>query len=127
MSCFYPHSLGHFIGLYTHDVGPCAWKKDKDGKDTEVPSCRSIMQNMTLEQGMCLTVEPGIYFHHVLIDKYRADAEKSKYFNFELVDAYTHVGGIRIEDDILVTDDGFENMSIAPRTVEEVEAFMKKE
>ena len=119
--------MGHFLGLYTHDVGPCVQKKDESGNETEVPQTLAITQNVTLKKSMVLTIEPGIYFHHVLIDKYKNDKDLAHFFNFDQVAEYMSVGGIRIEDDVLVTEDGFENLSIVPRTVEEIEAYMKKE
>ena len=115
------------MGLYTHDVGECYFPKDKDGKVTEVPHCGSVTQNCTLQAGMVITIEPGIYFHRVLIDKFKNDEKRTGFFDWDKVEEYVSVGGIRIEDDVLVTEDGFENLSIVPRTVEEIEAFMKKE
>lgn len=119
--------MGHFLGLFTHDVGECYFRKDKDGNETEVPCVSPISKNIVLEKGMMLTIEPGIYFHQVLIDKYAADEEKKEFIDFDKVKEYFLVGGVRIEDDIVVTEDGYENMSILPRTVEEIEAFMASE
>lgn len=90
---YYPHGIGHWIGIDVHDPAPY-----RDSKDREIP----------LKKGMILTVEPGIY-----IDK----DDKSVPKRFRGI-------GIRIEDDILVTKDGYENLSSAiAKTIEEVEAM----
>jgi len=122
-----PHSLGHFLGLYTHDVGPCYFPKDKDGVVSDIPHTRAAPQDVILEPGMVLTVEPGIYFNRLLITQFQENTEVTDLFDWERVEEYFEVGGVRIEDDVIVTEDGFENMSILPRTVEEIEEFMAKE
>ena len=117
-----PHSLGHYLGLYTHDVG-CCLHSDKDNctVSTGVTSPTQL-----LKAGMVITVEPGIYFIRSIIDDFKKNPDKAKYVDFEKVEEYFYVGGVRIEDDVLVTETGYENLSPLPRTVEEIEAFMKK-
>jgi Xaa-Pro dipeptidase len=118
--CFLPHSLGHWLGLYTHDVG-CCINSDKDNcyVTTAVTVCTS------LEPGMVITVEPGIYFIRSIIESFKKNEEKAKYINFEKVEEYFYIGGVRIEDDVVITETGYENLSPLPRTVEEIEEFMK--
>lgn len=119
-----PHSLGHYMGLYVHDVGACYFP-ETNGVKSEIPHCRSIMHPETiLQEGMFTSNEPGIYFIPILINKFKDDEEKSQYIDFEKVEEYTCVGGVRIEDDVLVTKDGSEVYHVVPRTVEEIEAWM---
>ena len=115
-----PHSLGHYLGLYTHDVGCCLHSdKDNCSVSTSVTSPTQL-----LEAGMVITVEPGIYFIRSIIDDFKKNEEKAAYVDFDKLEEYFYVGGVRIEDDVLVTADGYENLSVLPRTVEEIEAFM---
>lgn len=115
-----PHSLGHYLGLYTHDVG-CCLHSDKDNCSVTTPVTAA---HVVLEEGMVITVEPGIYFIRSIIEDVKKNPEKAAFVDFDKVEEYFYVGGVRIEDDVLVTADGFENMSPLPRTVEEIEAFM---
>jgi Xaa-Pro dipeptidase len=115
-----PHSLGHYLGLYTHDVGCCV-HSDKDNCTVSTP----VTGDVNLEAGFVVTVEPGIYFIRSIIEDHKKNPEKAKYINFDKVEEYFYVGGVRIEDDVLVTETGFENLSPLPRTVEEIEAFMQ--
>jgi len=115
-----PHSLGHYLGLYTHDVG-CCLHSDKENCTVTTPV---TSPTLILEEGMVVTVEPGIYFIRSIIEDFKNNPDKAKYVDFDKVEEYFYVGGVRIEDDVLVTADGYENMSPLPRTVEEIEAFM---
>ena len=74
---------------------------------------------------MVLTVEPGIYFVPYLLDYARADPAIRHFFDWDRVDAYIGFGGVRLEDNVLVLDGGIENLTVAPRTVAEVEAVMR--
>jgi Xaa-Pro dipeptidase len=109
------------MGLYVHDVGPCHFPE----KTPDIPHCQSIMA-CTLEPGMVTSNEPGIYFIRQLVDNHKADPEKSGYFDFDKIEEYFCVGGVRIEEDVIITEDGCETYSKVPRTVEEIEAFMAK-
>jgi len=118
-SVFFPHGLGHFLGLCTHDVGGY-------GGDA-VPKVNSLRTTRTLKAGMFITVEPGCYFIDHLLNNAIADPVKSKYLNIPVLETYRKFGGVRIEDDVFVTETGCENYSSdLPRTVEEIESFMKK-
>jgi len=64
---------------------------------------------------MVITVEPGIYFSQFAIQFYSKDPRAAKHINLPLVDKYYPVGGVRIEDDLLVTEDGYENLTTAPK------------
>ena len=129
---FMPHGLGHFMGLDTHDVGgrPTAYVEDS-GELTaeqrallELPGYKSLRCVRVLKPGMVLTVEPGCYFVHYLLDELLQDPVRSKFVDADVLNRFRGFGGIRLEDDVLVTADGIDNLTNAPRTVEDVEAVM---
>jgi len=104
---FMPHGLGHLLGLDVHDT--------------------SIYPETPLISGMVITIEPGIYFNDYLIDKYINDSSKNKYLNVPLLESYRNFGGIRIEDDILVTDNGPICLThLAPKEINQIEQIMQK-
>ncbi|GAM18077.1 hypothetical protein SAMD00019534_012520 [Acytostelium subglobosum LB1] len=118
-SIFFPHGLGHFLGLNTHDVGGFA------GPDAK-PKINSLRTTRNLKEGMFITVEPGCYFIDHLLETALADPAKAKFINKDVLARFRRFGGVRIEDDVLVTATGSENYSkMLPRTVEEIEAYMK--
>lgn len=74
---------------------------------------------------MVVTVEPGLYFNDVSIDIWTTNPVYGRYFNMEKINQYRVIGGVRIEDTILITSDGHENFTIAPKEVPDIEALMK--
>jgi len=124
---FFPHGLGHHIGLDVHDMEDLG--EDFVGysdtvKRSELFGTAYLRLGRELETGFVLTVEPGIYFIPELIDVWQADNKFSEFINYDKVKDYRDFGGIRIEDNILVTEDGHRILGerIA-KTVEEVEAL----
>lgn len=77
-----------------------------------------------LQSNMYITIEPGCYFIKPLLEKAFADPVQSKFLVKENLARFWYFGGVRIEDDVLVTKTGVENFAIVPRTVEEIEAHM---
>ncbi len=75
---------------------------------------------------MVLTVEPGIYFIDFLLDECAADAARSGYVVWEVVERFRGCGGVRIEDNVYIGETGAELLTDVPRTVEEIEAFMSE-
>ena len=118
---FMPHRLGHYIGYRTHDVG----LQKKEGTDKEDrKSYYSVDECTSLVAGMTLTVEPGIYFIETLINKSKNEPARL-YINYDKLAQYTEeIGGVRIEDDLIVTKDGYINTTVCPRTVQEIETCM---
>lgn len=117
---FMPHGLGHMLGLDTHDVGGY----EKGTSRIQEPGLRSLRCGRKLEAGMVITVEPGIYFNWPELEQHFQDSAKSKFLVQEEINKYMGFGGVRIEDDVLVTATGMENLTTVPATVEEVEAIL---
>uniref|UniRef100_A0AC11E9Y0 Peptidase D n=1 Tax=Ovis aries TaxID=9940 RepID=A0AC11E9Y0_SHEEP len=117
---FMPHGLGHFLGLDVHDVGGYPEGVDR----IDEPGLRRLRTARHLEPRMVLTVEPGIYFIDHLLDEALADPARACFFNREVLQRFRGFGGVRIEEDVVVTDTGMELLTCVPRTVEEVEACM---
>ncbi|XP_055591666.1 xaa-Pro dipeptidase [Uranotaenia lowii] len=118
---FQPHGLGHFLGLDVHDVG--GYLDHCPTRRTE-PGVNRLRTARILQAGMYLTIEPGCYFIEPLLNKAFADPELSKFLVKEQIDRFRDFGGVRIEDDVLITKTGIENFTLVPRTVEEIEAWM---
>ncbi|TVY82263.1 putative Xaa-Pro aminopeptidase, partial [Lachnellula suecica] len=116
---FFPHGLGHYMGLEVHDVGAkgallYGFKPNQKIDWYNAYFSMGIQSPSLLVPGMVITVEPGIYFsRYALQEVYLKDPKYAKYINADLLEKYWAVGGVRIEDDILVTDDGYENLTAA--------------
>lgn len=118
---FFPHGLGHFLGLDTHDVG--GYPKGVDRIDR--PGIRFLRARRELQAGMVITIEPGVYFIPAVLKKAIADEEKSKFLNADKLESYFEFGGVRIEDNIIVTEDGYENMTDIPKEIKEIEKIIR--
>ncbi len=118
---FFPHGLGHFLGLDTHDVG--GYPKGVDRIDR--PGIKFLRARRDLQPGMVITVEPGIYFVPAVLEPALEDPKTKKYLNSEKVRSLLNFGGVRIEDNIAVTATGYENLTNVPKKIEEIEALMK--
>jgi Xaa-Pro dipeptidase len=120
---FLPCGLGHFIGCDTHDVG--GYLNGNPERIDEGPhGIRKLRTARDLEQGMVLTVEPGIYFVDHLLDLALKDPVKSKFIVPERLAQFRGFGGVRLEDVVTVTADGIDNYTLCPRTIEEIEGVM---
>lgn len=108
-STFFPHGLGHFLGLQVHDVG--GFQAGPDGDTIPKPDGHPFLRlTRTLEPGHVVTVEPGIYFIPMLLAKLRASADADA-VDWAAVEAMLPYGGIRIEDDVHVTEGAPENLT----------------
>lgn len=106
---FMPHGLGHALGLDVHDMedlGETFVGYDDEVQRDTVFGYRSLRFGKRLEQGHVLTVEPGIYFIPSLIEKWEREGINTDFIQFNEVKKYTNFGGIRLEDDIVVTEHG---------------------
>ncbi|MBB1488172.1 Xaa-Pro dipeptidase [Oceanospirillum sediminis] len=104
---FYPHGLGHLLGLQVHDVG--GWQQDESGTLLNPPEEHPFLRlTRTLEAGYVITVEPGVYFIPQLLQELK-NSPASEHVNWVLVEQLLPYGGIRIEDNICVQKDGSEN------------------
>jgi len=107
-SVFYPHGLGHFIGLQTHDV---AGLVDDEGQAIARPEGHPFLRlTRVLESGNVLTIEPGLYFIEPLLRQWKENGDASA-INWTRVDALMPYGGIRIEDNVVVTETGSDNLT----------------
>ncbi|KAM0713755.1 hypothetical protein Q7P37_010717 [Cladosporium fusiforme] len=160
VSAFFPHGLGHHIGLEVHDVAPpppenhllacstpsvrrayAAHTKDMSPRHNALPGFSEAehfslnpstslspctVDSPPLEPGNVVTIEPGIYFNKFILDTvFLADPKHRRHIDEEVLKRYMPVGGVRIEDDILITEKGFENLTGALKGEEMLEAIRK--
>ncbi len=106
---FFPHGLGHFLGIQVHDVA--GRQSSRDGAQAAPPEdFPSLRTTRTIETRMVFTIEPGLYFIPMLLEPYRA-GRTTDAFNWALVDRLTACGGIRVEDDVFVEPDRTRNLT----------------
>jgi len=126
---FFPHGLGHQMGLDVHDMENLG--EDYVGYDETLGRSRQfglayLRMARELMPGFVLTVEPGIYFIPALIDQWRQEGVHADFINYDILEKFRSFGGIRIEDDVLVTDNGHRVLGPGiPKAVEDIEAGMK--
>lgn len=124
---FFPHGLGHMIGLDVHDMEDLGENyvgySDAVTRSTQFGTAYLRLAR-ALEPGFVLTVEPGIYFIPQLIDQWRRKNLFAEFINYPAVAKYRNFGGIRIEDNVLITENGHRVLGDPiPKTVEAVEAL----
>jgi len=126
---FFPHGLGHMMGLDVHDMedlGEDYVGYDKSVERSDQFGLAYLRLARKYKPGHVVTAEPGIYFIPELMDKWKADNSHSDFINYDKVLKFRNFGGIRIEDDIVITDDGHRVLGkpIA-KTIAEVEDWCK--
>ncbi len=126
---FFCHGLGHMLGIDVHDMEDLG---DVVGYPEGTPRSKQfglafLRLAKQLSPGFVLTFEPGIYFVPALIDRWKNEKKHEAFVNYDALESYRTFGGIRIEDDILITDNGCRVLGDGiPKTIDEVEAAMAR-
>lgn len=126
---FFQCGLGHMMGLDVHDMenlGEQYVGYTDTMKKTMTFGWKSLRLGRALEPGFVVTIEPGLYFIPTLIDQWKAENKLSQFVNYTELEKFRHFSGIRIEDDILITENGNRILGnkMPPKTVAEVESFI---
>lgn len=127
---FMPHGLGHMMGLDVHDMEGLG--ENRVGYNDEIRRSTQfglafLRFALDYKPGHVFTVEPGIYFIPELIEMWKAEGKYSHFINYDKVLTYLDFGGVRIEDDVLITPDGSRLLGkTAPKTVKEIEGICLK-
>ncbi|MEM9990179.1 MAG: aminopeptidase P family protein [Bacteroidota bacterium] len=127
---FFPHGLGHHIGLDVHDMENLG--EDYVGYDTHIRRSTQfgtayLRLGKHLAAGNVITVEPGIYFIPELMDRWQQAAKFVEFINYDALTHYRGFSGIRIEDDVLITENGHRVLGKPiPKTIQEVETACQK-
>lgn len=128
MGLFMPHGLGHMMGMDVHDMEnfdeTIVGYDEKTSRSNQF-GLRSLRFGRKLEPGHVITNEPGCYFIPALIDKFKAEKKFLSFVNYKELESYKDFGGIRIEDDILVTEKSSKVLGTPiPKSVKEIEEIM---
>jgi len=127
---FLPHGLGHMMGMDVHDMENLdqinVGFDEETRPNLEQFGTNCLRMGRRLQEGFVVTDEPGIYFIPALIDDWRASGHCAEFLNFDLLETYKDFGGIRIEDDVLITADGcrFIGSERIPYHPADIEAYM---
>jgi len=125
---FFPHGLGHMMGLDVHDMedlGENFVGYEDTSRRSDQFGLAYLRLARKLEPGFVLTVEPGLYFIPALIDLWKSEKKFTAFIDYARVETYKGFGGIRIEDDVLVTDKGCRVLGRPiPKTAEEIQEIM---
>jgi Xaa-Pro aminopeptidase len=124
---FFPHGLGHMMGLDVHDmedIGQVYVGYDEETRPIDQFGTAYLRLGRKLQPGFVITNEPGIYFIPALISKWKSEKAHTGFINYEKLDSYAGFGGIRIEDNVLVTGDGSrllgKRIPVTPQEIEQV-------
>lgn len=128
---FLPHGLGHMMGMDVHDMeglGQIYVGYDEETRPSSQFGTASLRFARRLEEGFVITDEPGIYFIPDLIDLWRAEGTNADFLCFDEIEKYKDFGGIRIEDDVLITKEGcrFLGEELIPYHADEVEKYLEE-
>jgi Xaa-Pro aminopeptidase len=127
---FMPHGLGHMLGLDVHDMEGLGENyvgyNDEVKRSTQF-GVKSLRFALPYRPGHVFTVEPGIYFIPELFASWKSEKIHTEFINYDKAEKYLNFGGIRIEDDVLITDSGCRLLGrTAPKTVEEIEDICRR-
>jgi Xaa-Pro aminopeptidase len=124
---FMPHGLGHMMGLDVHDMeglGENFVGYNDEVKRSDQFGLAFLRFALPYKPGHVFTIEPGCYFIPELIEKWKAEGKFTDFINYSKLDSFLPIGGIRIEDDVLITEKGHKVLGRAiPKTVKEIEMF----
>ena len=126
---FFVHGLGHMIGLDVHDMEDLGdiVGYDEGEKRSDQFGLAYLRLARKLEPGFVITIEPGIYFIAALVERWQGEGKCKGYIRYDKLDDYCGLGGVRIEDDVLITADGHRVLGPPiPKTVDEIEAAMAR-
>lgn len=127
---FFPHGLGHMLGLDVHDME--ALGEDHVGYDQQTKrssqfGLAQLRLARPLQAGFVITVEPGLYFIPELIDRWREEKKFTAFINYTALEKYRYFGGVRLEDDVLIENHGYRLLGKPiPKQVAEVEALASR-
>jgi len=126
---FFPHGLGHMMGLDVHDMedlGDIVGYPEGEERSTQF-GLAYLRMARKLEPGFVITIEPGIYFIAALIERWQGEKLHRSFIRYDKLDDFCGLGGVRIEDDVLITEDGSRVLGPGiPKTVDDVEAAMAR-
>ena len=126
---FFPHGIGHMLGLDAHDMedlGDVVGYAEGESRSSQF-GLGYLRLARTLEPGYVITIEPGVYFIPALIDRWRREGRHADFIRYDRVQAFRAFGGIRIEDDVLITESG--SRVLGPgiaKSVEELESLGRR-
>jgi Xaa-Pro aminopeptidase len=125
---FFQCGLGHMLGMDTHDMEdlgePYVGYTDTLKKETAIFGLKSLRLGRELEAGFVLTIEPGIYIIPELIDRWQVEKKYADFINYDVLNTYRDFGGIRIEDNFLITDTGSHLLGkYLPKSLKEIEGL----
>lgn len=127
---FMPHGLGHMLGMTVHDMenfGEINVGYDKEIQKSKQFGLSSLRLGRRLQIGYVFTIEPGIYFIPDLFEKWKKEKLYEEFLNYEEIEKYMDFGGIRMERDVLITENGAKILGESfPRTADEIEEFMAR-
>jgi len=126
---FFPHGLGHMLGLDVHDMeglGEDLVGYHDEANRSDQFGLAYLRLSKELVPGFALTVEPGIYFIPHLMNKWKSEKKHSNFINYNALEDFKNFGGVRIEDNILITDEGYRMLGPhIPNTVNDIESLMQ--
>jgi Xaa-Pro aminopeptidase len=121
---FFPHGIGHMLGLDVHDMedlGDVVGYPEGQARSTQF-GLNFLRLAKRLEPGFVVTIEPGVYFIPALIDRWRREGRHAEFIRYDRVQAFRGFGGVRIEDDVLITEDGSRALGPGiPKSVSDLE------
>jgi Xaa-Pro aminopeptidase len=129
VALFFPHGVGHLLGLDVHDMedlGDRAGYAAGRSRGSN-PATRYLRLDRDLEPGMLVTIEPGFYLNEELLRKARSDSGLASHVSFDTLERFADVRGVRIEDDVLVQDTGAEVLTAAAvKTIDDIQIWCQK-